>query len=81
VTPESIAAWCDEEYRRLASRPSAGPRSGDDQATSGRMAALAELAAMIRTGRLARHCAARAEWLERQARQADDDAEAFGWTR
>jgi len=48
------AAWCDEEYRRYAARPYRGESAAEYQ-DAGYRAALAEVAAMCRSGRPARH--------------------------
>jgi hypothetical protein len=48
------ASWCDEEYRRYAARPYRGESAAEHQ-DAGYRAALAEVAAMCRSGRPAQH--------------------------
>ena len=64
MTAQEIAAWCDEEYRRIDARPYAGETYGEHE-RSGRLRVLAEIAAMIRCGVLARHSAVSSAWAGR----------------
>lgn len=72
ITAAQIASWCDEEYRRLAARPYRGD-SADEHQCAGAKAMLAEIAAMCRAGKLARHGACREQWLLDQAQRARED--------
>ena len=60
-----VAAWCDEEFRLLAMRPSGG-ESRDQHAQDGSMATFAELGALFRwwaaTGKAPQHCPTRLQW-------------------
>jgi hypothetical protein len=72
LSPGEWAAWCDEEYRRMAAWPPAakGPESRDQLTREGSMAMLAQLGAALRSGRPPQHCPCRQEWLDRQAKGA-----------
>lgn len=69
-----LAAWLDEEYRRLSLRPDAGD-SYDAHNRAGRLLVLAEVAAIIRSGTLPRHSPVRMEWEAAARRLAPDDEE------
>lgn len=74
ITLDTLASWLDEEYRRMAAVPYDGETDGQHR-HEGAMGMCAEIAAIIRSGVLPRHCPCRETWLFKQrkeAREADD---------
>jgi hypothetical protein len=68
MTLAALGAWLNEEYRRLSARPR---RRGDDALVrSGYLAAVAEIEAICKSGKLPQHSPCREEWLFKQAQEA-----------
>ena len=68
LTMASLAEWLNVEYRRTSAWPRG--RHEDELVRSGRLAVLAEMEAIVKSGVLPRHCACKEEWLMQQAREA-----------
>jgi hypothetical protein len=67
-----VAAWCDEEYRRLCMIPLKSPHTEDALKTEGMRAKLADLGFALRRGRLPDHQKVDMQWeadFNRQVRQ------------
>jgi hypothetical protein len=74
---EELAAWLNEEYKRMAAWPH---KRGDEALVrAGYMAALAEIESICKSGALPQHCPCREEWLMKQSKIAKEADAMFSW--
>lgn len=73
---DGLARWLDEEYRRVTARPDPGGNASHYRA--GFLAAVAEIAAIIRSGVLPAHSPVRDADLAKQDALAREDARMLG---